>query len=225
VDVRELAGHRLWNALLKAREFERASVGFEPEESEVEGAWKQFCERFRYDAAAGGGVPAEYVGCEAGDLREWVRRDVRIAQWKRKRFESEVERHYQQRRGALDRVVYSILRVKDAGLATELWFRLREGEATFADLAPRYAAGNEVYTGGVVGPVMYGMIHPMLAGILRSATPRELLRPAVVGEWHLVLRVEHQLPSELDETIRAQMVDELAQMWCDSQIHGNETSR
>jgi parvulin-like peptidyl-prolyl isomerase len=116
-------------------------------------------------------------------------------------------------------VVYSLLRVKEGGLARELWFRVKEGEATFAELAPTYASGNEVYTAGIVGPVAFGAMHPSLAAVLRAARPGELLKPFAIAEWFLVARLEHLLPSVLDEAMRSQMVEELSQQWLESKLN------
>ena len=92
-------------------------------------------------------------------LKSVVEREVRIGKWKKALFEPDAAEHFERRKPALDRVVYSLLRVKDAGLARELWFRIKEGEATFAELAPMYASGNEVYTAGIVGPVGVSYTH------------------------------------------------------------------
>ena len=39
----------------------------------------------------------------------------------------------------LDKVSYSLLRVNDELLANELFLRIKEGEATFADIASNYS--------------------------------------------------------------------------------------
>jgi parvulin-like peptidyl-prolyl isomerase len=116
-----------------------------------------------------------------------------------------------------------LLRVKDAGLARELWFRIKEGEATFADLAPDYASGNEVYTAGIIGPVSFGAMHPALAGVLRLAKAGELLHPFAVAEWFLVARVDHHLPVEFNDAMSQQMIEELATQWLEARTHGRPT--
>jgi parvulin-like peptidyl-prolyl isomerase len=139
-------------------------------------------------------------------------------------FEQQAEEHFERRKPALDRIVYSLLRVKEAGLARELWFRIKEGEATFADLAPTYASGNEIYTAGIVGPVAFGAMHPALAGVLKPARAGELLKPFAVAEWFLVARVDHHLPVEFDETMKSQMIEELCHQWLEERTHGRPTA-
>ena len=169
IDATELGYYRLWKALLRARLLDEASAGFPPESGEVESAWQGFCKKFQVDPATSLPVPSDYMGCPPELLRSVIERECRIALWKKNLFEQQAEEHFERRKPALDRVVYSLLRVKEAGLARELWFRIKEGEATFADLAPTYASGNEIYTAGIVGPVALGAMHPALAGALKPS--------------------------------------------------------
>jgi parvulin-like peptidyl-prolyl isomerase len=222
--ITELGSRRLWIQLLRSRLLEEASAGFEPEADEVANAWASFCKRNQLDPENPAKVPSEFMGCPPALLQSVVEREVRIAKWKKALFEPQAAEHFERRKPALDRVVYSLLRVKEAGLARELWFRIKEGEATFAELAPDYASGNEVYTAGIVGPVTFGAMHPALAGVLKSARAGELLKPFAVAEWFLVARVDHQLPAEFDEAMKQQMIEELAAQWLQERTHGRPTA-
>jgi parvulin-like peptidyl-prolyl isomerase len=220
----ELGQYRLWKGVLRARLLDEASASFQPDPDELEQAWHGFCKNHQVEPGSSTPVPHDFVGCPPDKLKASVERDLRIGKWKKALFEPEAKAHFHIRQPALDRVVYSLLRVKDAGLARELWFRLKEGEATFAELAPKYASGNEIYTGGIVGPVAYGSMYPALAEILRTAHPGKLLKPLAVAEWYLVARVEHQLPAEFDDATKAQMIEELTQMWIEERRHGRSTA-
>jgi len=220
----ELGSRRLWVQLLRSRLLEESSAGFDVDPEEVGNAWAAFCKRHQLDPENPAKVPSEFIGCPPSDLRAVVEREVRIAKWKKALFEPQAAEHFERRKPALDRVVYSLLRVKEAGLARELWFRIKEGEASFADLAPKYASGNEVYTAGIVGPVAFGAMHPGLAGVLKPARAGDLLKPFAVAEWFLVARVEHHLPVEFDDGMKQQMIEELAAHWLDERTHGRPTA-
>ena len=222
--IAELASRRLWRPLLASRLVDEASASFAVGPEEIETAWASFCKRHRIDPAnPAPAVPAEYVGCPWERLKPIVERELRAAKWKEAVFGPEAKAHFDRRKPMLDRVVYSLLRGRDAGLARELWFRIKEGEATFADLAPDYAGGNEVYTGGIVGPVAFGAMHPSLAEVLRSARAGELLKPLAVADWFLVARVEHHLPVEFDDGMKRQMIEELTSQWLEQRTHGRPT--
>ncbi len=222
--ITELGSRRLWVQLLRSRLLEEASAGFETDADEVANAWAAFCKRHQLAPENPETVPPEFKGCPPALLQSVIEREVRIGKWKKALFEPEAAEHFERRKPALDRVVYSLLRVKEAGLARELWFRIKEGEASFADLAPDYASGNEVYTAGIVGPVTFGAMHPALAGVLKSARAGELLKPFAVAEWFLVARVDHHLPAEFDEAMKHQMIEELAAHWLDERTHGRPTA-
>jgi len=220
----DLGAFRLWRHVAKARLLEEASAGFSVEPDELEPAWQAFCQKNKVDSVTSLPIPGEFLGCPPDRLKPAVERELRIAKWCQALFEPQAREHYERRKPALDRIVYSLLRVKDAGLARELWFRIKEGEASFADLSPKYAGGHEVYTAGIVGPVAIAAMHPALAAYLKPARPGELLKPCAIAEWFVVARVDHHLPAEFDEPMKAQMIEELMQHWLEERAHGIPTA-
>jgi hypothetical protein len=210
VSVGELAGYRLWNLVLKARFFDRESRGVELGAGEEESAWAAFCERHKVNPASALPVPDDYAGCTPVGLREAASRELRIARWKETEFGPQVEAYFERQKSQLEKVVYSLLRVREAGVARELWLRIHEGEATFSGLAAAHGGGTEKLTGGIIGPVPLGSMHAVLATHLMSSREGELLKPIKIGEWHLVARLEKRIPAVLDGPIRAAILDELA---------------
>ena len=209
----------MWRQLCRLRLAAEASTACALTDVENEAEWINFCQRYSVDPATSLPVPPEFSGCQASGLKEAVVRDFRIARWKQQTFGPHAKEHFESRKPALDRVVYSLLRARDAGLARELWFRLSENEATFAELAPRYSDGHEVHTGGIVGPSPFGAMHPALAAHLRSAQEGKLLKPLGIGDIFVVARVEKFLPAQFDESMEARMTEELAEQWLDAKIN------
>lgn len=119
------------------------------------------------------------------------------------------EARFLRRKTELDRVVYSLLRLADAGLAREIFQRIAEGEADFAALAAHYAQGPERATRGVVGPVPLAQAHPLLAERLRTSQPGVLLEPFQLENWWLVVRLESLAPASLDGATAQRMAREL----------------
>ena len=210
IPIDELAGYRLWHLWRKARFFDHESRVFELTPEETEAAWAAFCERHKINPVSSLPVPLEYSGCKSAQLREAAAREVRIGKWKEKEFGPQVQTYFDRHQGQLEKLVYSLLRVQDAGKAQELWIQIHEGEATFASLAPLHSGGVEKFTGGIVGPVAKGTMHPMLAERLQSAREGELLKPFAIAEWHLVARLEKRIPAVLDAQLHAAILDELA---------------
>jgi len=217
--IATLGSWRLWRQISRNRILDEASSEVRVEEAELKSAWGEFCERNGLLPESPQATPPELAGTPVENLELVVARDFRIAKWKEEVFGPQAEDHFAKRKPDLDRVVYSLLRLESTGLARELWFRLNEGEATFAELAGKYSAGEEIYTAGIVGPVTMGSIHPVLSSVLRSAHPGRLLQPFQVAEWYVVARLEHHLPAEFDANMRRRMIEELAAHWLDQQTH------
>ena len=133
-------------------------------------------------------------------------------------FSAKAEARFLQRKNQLDRVVYSLLRLRDGGLARELYLRIDDGDANFADLAARYAEGPEQATRGIVGPVPLTQAHPVLADRLRTAAPGVVLEPFQIEAWWLVVRLESLTSATFDEATAARMAEELFDQWISEQV-------
>ena len=133
-------------------------------------------------------------------------------------FSAKAEARFLQRKNQLDRVVYSLLRLRDGGLARELYLRIDDGDANFADLAARYAEGPEQATRGIVGPVPLTQSHPVLADRLRTAVPGVVLEPFQIETWWLVVRLESLTSATFDEATAARMAQELFEQWISEQV-------
>ncbi|MFO7628507.1 MAG: peptidylprolyl isomerase [Prochlorococcaceae cyanobacterium] len=137
----------------------------------------------------------------------------RIERYCEQHYAHQAETRFLQRKHHLDRVVYSLLRCKDPYLARELYLRIEEGEANFADLAAEYSQGHEKTTKGIVGPVPLNQAHPLLAERLRINPPGTLLEPFSIESWWLVVRLESFQSATFDAATRQQMARELFDEW------------
>jgi parvulin-like peptidyl-prolyl isomerase len=140
----------------------------------------------------------------------------RLATW-----DAKLESHFRQLKPRLDQVVYSLIRVRDGGVAQELYFRLVEGEQSFAELAKQYSQGPEAQTGGLMGPVALRTPHPKLARILAIRQPGQLLPPIRVENWWLIVRLEKFIPAQLDEPMQQRLLNELFSTWLQEQLQQN----
>lgn len=147
------------------------------------------------------------------DLDWQLQRPVKLARVAQTRFADKAEARFLQRKRDLDLVTYSLVRVKDANLARELYLQLDGQESGFAELAERYSDGPERLSKGLVGPKPINQAHPQLAERLRTGRDGEVLPPFVVAGWWLVVRRESYQPAVLDEAMTAQMAQELLQEW------------
>uniref|UniRef100_A0A832M2G2 peptidylprolyl isomerase n=1 Tax=Oscillatoriales cyanobacterium SpSt-402 TaxID=2282168 RepID=A0A832M2G2_9CYAN len=147
------------------------------------------------------------------DVEEWCSRRLKIEQFKRLRWQHQLESYFLKRKGQLDRVIYSLIRVRQQSIAQELYFRLRDDEQSFAELAPAFSQGLEAQTSGLVGPVELGSLHPFFAKQLRSSRPNELLLPMRLEDWFVVVRLESFLRAQLDDAMKQRLLNELFENW------------
>ena len=147
------------------------------------------------------------------DLRYFATKGERLRRWQQLRYGEDAELRFLERKLQLDRVVYSMLRVKDQALAEELYQSIKEGEADFPLLAERHSEGSEKTSRGQIGPVSLAAGHPDLASKLRISSPGQLWPPFLVVDVWIVLRFERLLPAQLNEETRGRMIEELFQTW------------
>jgi parvulin-like peptidyl-prolyl isomerase len=151
-------------------------------------------------------------------LAPLVTRPIRIALYKQATWGAKLESYFLQRKSQLDRAIYGLIRLQDLGIAQELYFRISEGEQSFALLAREYSQGPEAQTGGLVGPAELGTLHPTLAKVLSVSKPAQLWAPMQLGPWWVLIRLEKFIPAQLDEPMRQRLLDELFQTWLQEQL-------
>jgi parvulin-like peptidyl-prolyl isomerase len=153
------------------------------------------------------------------DVQRLAERATRIERFKYETWGNQLESHFLKRKASLDRVVYSLLRTKEQGLAQELYFRIQEGEQSFAEVAKQYSQGPEAQTQGIIGPVELNKPHPAIAKLLSIGQPGQLWPPIQIDEWFLIIRLERSLPAQLDDTMKQRLLQELFNEWLQNQIN------
>ena len=161
----------------------------------------------------------ERNNCSLVQLEDLVLRMIKLDRFKQIKFGNQINSYFLKHKSQLDQVIYSILQIDDFSIAQELYFRIQEGEATFAKLAPQYSSGQEVRTGGLIGPQSLSIAHPDLVQQLLSMRSGELARPIQIGDSFVVIRLEQHLPAQLDSAMRKRLANELYDQWMQTQLN------
>jgi parvulin-like peptidyl-prolyl isomerase len=216
-----LAQYRLLPQLAKEIIIEQAiaDITCTPEETTL--AQQQFYQKQQLTDESQRQVWLERQGMTLEQLEKLSVRDLKLEKFKQLTWGDSLEAHFVKYKGQLDRVVYSLIRTKDSGIAQELYFRIKEGEETFSELASQYSEGSEAKTGGLLGPVELNTPHPKIAQILAASSPGQLSPPTQVGEWWIILRLEKYMSAQLDEGTRKRLMNELFQGWLLGQLQEN----
>ncbi|WP_166015855.1 peptidylprolyl isomerase [Synechococcus sp. HB1133] len=121
--------------------------------------------------------------------------------------------------GGHDQVIYSVIRVRDPGLAQELWIRIEEGEKSFSELASEFGEGPEAKKKGLLGPVPLGSIEPPpLKSILRSLKASKVTPPTQLGEWIILVRLEQLTKSRFDQKMRTFLLDQQLNIFLNQRV-------
>ncbi|MFM7365607.1 MAG: peptidylprolyl isomerase [Cuspidothrix sp.] len=151
-------------------------------------------------------------------LKQMGIRSVKLEKFKEVTWGRDINSYFFQRKPQLDRVIYSLITTPEIGVAQEIYFRIQEGEQSFADLAREYSQGPEGQTGGLIGPVDLQSLHPTLANILAKSQPHQLLPPVQINNLLVIVRLEKLLPAQLDRPMGQRLLNEKFNQWLQVQM-------
>ncbi|RZM78901.1 peptidylprolyl isomerase [Leptolyngbya iicbica] len=187
-------------------------------EDEIQAAEAEFCQRNQISNPEEANAWAKQQYGTSDLIRTTAIRDRQLAKFKQQQFGKDLESYFLQRKSRLDRVLYSLIRTSQLGLAQELYYRIHDDGQPFADLAKEYSEGQESKTGGLIGPVELSVPNPALAGLLSVSKPGQIWPPKRIGEWYVVIRLEKFFPAQLDEQTEQRLLEELFQNWMREQL-------
>jgi len=170
-----------------------------PTAKEMQGFTQQWCEQHHLNSI---GELEQWRQQHGLSLEQWqllIARPKRWLRWCEGKFKHRVKTHFLQRKARLDRVTYSLIRVKDEDLAWELFHRIQANEHSFQDLARTHSEGHERDSGGLLGPVPLSQPHPYLAELLRISQPGKLWTPKKLEGWWVIVRLERHHPARFSE--------------------------
>ncbi|MDY6782029.1 MAG: peptidylprolyl isomerase [Cyanobacteriota bacterium] len=201
-----LKSSHLLPQLLREFFIEQAIAPIEPTAEELQ----QYCEQLARR-------PENY-GVSPQQIQLSAPRQLKLEQFKETTWGDRVEATFYNCREQLDRVLFSLIQSEDVEIIQELYFRLQEGEASFAKLASQYSQGPEAHTNGLVGPIELNNLHPKLAQVLKVSQPGQISPPVRVDKWLTIVRLERYIPAQYDEKMRKRLLDELFEAWLQEKI-------
>ncbi|MBH8562894.1 peptidylprolyl isomerase [Nostoc sp. CENA67] len=212
-----LASYQMLPQLLRELIIDEAIAPIECTPQEVDQAKKQFYAEKHLTQEAEIQAWMAYHGLTASQLETITVRKLKLEKFKQATWGNKLESYFFQSKAKLDKVIYSLLRTQDVGITQELYFRIQAKEQTFAELAKEYSLGPEAQTGGLVGPVELNSLHPAMVQLLSSSQPNQVLPPTRIAEWFVILRLEKFIPAQLDEPMKARLLNELFETWVQEQ--------
>ncbi len=188
-----------------------AEIEFTPEEDNL--ARQQFCQQQQIATEDQLEAWKKQHWMSSEQLKKRMLLPLKLAKFKQAQWGLQLESEFLQKKAQLDKAIYSLIRTKDVGIAQELYFRLQEQENSFTELAKTYSQGPEANTGGLIGPVELGSIHPKLAQMLSNSRSGQVLPLNRLGEWIVIARLEKLIPAQLNEQVSQRLLEEKFQAW------------
>lgn len=177
---------------------------------------QQFCQQLRSEKTYQ--IWLQQQGVTAEEFATWLDRELAIRKFQQQQWGRKLLSYFLQRKHQLDRVVCSLIYLQDESIAQELYFRIAEGEQTFAEIARAYSQGAAAEAGGRVGPIELGELHPELARLFYGSRPGSLWQPIAVDQWIVIARLEEWLPVQLNEAMCQFLLNELLDLWLQDQL-------
>lgn len=213
-----LAGYQMLPRFIQEILIDQAITSIECTPEETAEACQQFYTQAQIADESARNAWLNRYGMNQAQLESLATRELRIEKFKQATWSPKLESYFLSRKDQLDKVIYSLIRTRDIGIAQELYFRILEEEQSFAELARTYSQGPEAQTDGLIGPVELSVPHPTLAQLLSLSQPGQLCPPTRVGEWLVLVRLEKFIPAQLDESMRRRLLDECFNNWLQEQL-------
>jgi parvulin-like peptidyl-prolyl isomerase len=212
-----LAGYQMLPQLRRELIIDEAIASIECTPEEVSQAQQQFFAERQLGSEADVKAWMEYLGLSPNQLEAVTLRKLKVEKFKQLTWGKKIESYFFQSKAKLDKVIYSLLRTQDVGIAQELYFRIQAKEQSFAEVAKEYSKGPEAQTGGLVGPIELSVLHPAMAQLLTNSQPGQVVPPTRIAEWFVIVQLEKFIPAQLDEPMRVRLLNELFEGWIQEQ--------
>lgn len=214
-----LIGYRMLPQLRREMMIDAAIATIELTPQEQANALEKLITRYQLTTLEQRQTWLKHYGMANEQLALLAMRELKIEKFKQLTWGHRLESYFLTHKSKLDKVIYSILRTTDAGLAQELYFRIQTGEQSFDELARQYSQGSEAQTGGMLGPIELSRLHPNLAKLLSTSKSGQLWAPMRLDNWVVIVRLEKFIPAQLDDQMRQQLLDSLFESWLTEQIN------
>lgn len=151
-------------------------------------------------------------------LREKLRVSPGVKWWSREQWGHRLDSLYLQSKHQLDKASCRFLRVREKRMASELYFRIKAGETSFAKAAFDFSEGPERNHGGLI-PLQPLKSMPFgLAPLLQNLEEGKISQPMRLGKGYCLVELVEFHSSQLDETTEDQLLAEQLRVWIDSVV-------
>lgn len=154
-------------------------------------------------------------------LNHWIRRELAggavdseaCLLWSRTQWGHRLESLFLQQKQDLDQVSCKLLRVAHPGLATEIYHRLLNQEASFEQLSMQFGVGPERFHGGVLKLQYVKDLPQGLGKLLAHLDGGELMKPLKFANKFVVIQLIQRVSAVFDDSTKQLLLSKELQNW------------
>ena len=136
----------------------------------------------------------------------------KVQKYCEEKYNEFIAKEYISNKENMDIVKYSMLRVKEYGLAIEIYLKIKDDNEDFNELAKKYSTGIEKKTNGVIGPLPLERVNNLMRPKLRKNNLKILNKPFKYNNEWILCRLEEYKESKLDQktvmNLKSKILDE-----------------
>ncbi len=136
----------------------------------------------------------------------------KVQKYCEEKYDEFISKEYISNKENMDIVKYSMLRVKEYGLAIELYLKIKDDNEDFNELAKKYSTGIEKKTSGVIGPLPLERVNNLMRPKLSKNNLKILNKPLKYNNEWILCRLEEYKESKLDQktvmNLKSKILDE-----------------
>ncbi len=120
-----------------------------------------------------------------------------------------------------DTFEFAVIRVKEEGMAWEVYHRIKDDKENFETLARECSIGPEAATGGLTQPQPASSLHPEVAKRLSNLKPSEICEPfAIDPNSFFILKLLQVRNAQFTPQIERSLREDMFQQWIEKEIGG-----
>ena len=154
-------------------------------------------------------------------LNHWIRRELAggavdseaCLNWSRTQWGHRLESLFLQQKQDLDQVSCKLLRVSHPGLATEIYHRLLNQEASFEQLSMQFGVGPERFHGGLLKMKYVKDLPKGLGKLLVHLDDGELMKPLQFSNKFVVIQLIQRVSAVFDDSTKKLLLSNELQNW------------
>lgn len=148
------------------------------------------------------------------DWSDGIRVSLLAKKLKELLFGADVDNYYIDNRNNFIRVALSQILVRDLTEAQKITYAIREEYVSFCALALLHSKGKQSKeNGGFAGIRFLSELMPEIAEAISEAKEGEVVEPIQTTLGYHIIKIEKWFPSELTESVRAEILESLFQAW------------